>query len=326
MTKPLFTVSELESAAKVVYAQLQPSPQIHWPQLSARTGAQVIVKHENHLPTGAFKVRGGVTFIDWLKRTHPEARGIITATRGNHGQSQARAAIAAGLVAKIYVPHGNSVEKNAAMRAYGGEVIEFGEDFDEAKAEAIRVSESEGLFVVPPFHPELLRGVATYGYELLSAHPDLDTIYVAIGCGSGICGTITARDALGLKTKIVGVVSENAQTAKLSVESGGLVETNSASTFADGMAVRVPVKSAVDIYGPGADRIITVSDDEVAHAIRAYYTDIHNLAEGAGAAPLAGLIKEQGIMQGKKVAVVLGGGNIDSAWFAQVLQGKTPIV
>jgi len=320
----MFTIDDLKAAQNVVYREMQPTAQIHWPQLTAPTGAHVIVKHENHAPTGAFKVRGGITFIDWLKRTHPDARGIITATRGNHGQSQARAATAAGLVAKIYVPRGNSVEKNAAMQAYGAELVEFGDDFDEAKAEAMRVAEAEGLFVVPPFHTELLRGVATYGYELFTAHPDLDTVYVAIGCGSGICGTIIARDALGLDTKIVGVVSENAQTAKLSVDAGRMIETNSAVTFADGMAVRVPVQSAYDIYAKGADRIITVSDDEVANAIRTYYSGIHNLAEGAGAAPLAALIQEKEQMQGKKVGVILGGGNIDSAWFSKVLTGQTP--
>ncbi|WP_457650329.1 threonine dehydratase [Profundibacter sp.] len=320
----MFTIDDLKAAQDVVYRQMQPTAQIHWPQLTAPTGAHVIVKHENHAPTGAFKVRGGITFIDWLKRTHPDARGIITATRGNHGQSQARAATAASLVAKIYVPRGNSVEKNAAMRAYGAELVEFGDDFDEAKAEAMRVAKAEGLFMVPPFHPELMRGVATYGVELFTAHPDLDTVYVPIGCGSGICGTITARDALGLETKIVGVVSENAQTAKLSVEAGQMVETSSAVTFADGMAVRVPVQSAYDIYAKGADRIITVSDDEVAAAIRTYFTGIHNLAEGAGAAPLAGLIQEKDRMQGKKVGVILSGGNIDSAWFSKVLMGETP--
>jgi len=320
----MFTIDDLKAAQDVVYRQMQPTAQIHWPQLTAPTGAHVIVKHENHAPTGAFKVRGGITFIDWLQRTHPDARGIITATRGNHGQSQARAATAAGLVAKIYVPRGNSVEKNAAMQAYGAELVEFGDDFDEAKAEAMRVAKAEGLFMVPPFHPELMRGVATYGFELFTAHPDLDTVYVPIGCGSGICGTITARDALGLDTKIVGVVSENAQTAKLSVEAGRMVETNSAVTFADGMAVRVPVQSAYDIYAKGTDRIITVSDDEVAAAIRAYYTGIHNLAEGAGAAPLAGLIQEKDRMQGKKVGVILSGGNIDSTWFSKVLMGETP--
>ncbi|HHI69579.1 MAG TPA: threonine dehydratase [Rhodobacteraceae bacterium] len=320
----MFTIDDLKAAQELVYRQMQPTAQIHWPQLTAPTGAHVIVKHENHAPTGAFKVRGGITFIDWLQRTHPDARGIITATRGNHGQSQARAATAAGLIAKIYAPRGNSVEKNAAMRAYGAELVEFGDDFDEAKAEAMRVAKDERLFMVPPFHPELMRGVATYGYELFTAHPDLDTVYVPIGCGSGICGTITARDALGLETKIVGVVSENAQTAKLSVDAGRMVETNSAVTFADGMAVRVPVQAAFDIYAKGADRIITVSDDEVAAAIRTYYTGIHNLAEGAGAAPLAGLIQEKDRMQGKKVGVILSGGNIDSAWFSKVLTGETP--
>ncbi len=320
----MFTIDDLQAAQELVYRQMQPTAQIHWPQLTAPTGAHVIVKHENHAPTGAFKVRGGITFIDWLQRSHPDARGIITATRGNHGQSQARAATAAGLVAKIYVPRGNSVEKNAAMRAYGAELVEFGDDFDEAKAEAMRVAKDEGLFMVPPFHPELMRGVATYGFELFTAHPDLDTVYVPIGCGSGICGTIAARDALGLEAKIVGVVSENAQTAKLSVDAGRMVETNSAVTFADGMAVRVPVQAAFDIYAKGADRIITVSDDEVAAAIRAYYTGIHNLAEGAGAAPLAGLMQEKERMQGKKVGVILSGGNIDTAWFAKVLTGETP--
>jgi threonine dehydratase len=320
----MFSIDDLKAAQSVVYSQMQPTAQIHWPQLSLRTGAEVIVKHENHAPTGAFKVRGGITFIDWLKREHPDARGIITATRGNHGQSQARAAITAGLVAKIYVPHGNSVEKNAAMRAYGGEVIEFGDDFEEAKAEAIRVSETEGLFVVPPFHKELLRGVATYPYELMTAHPDLDTIYVPIGCGSGICSTILVRDALGLDTKIVAVVSENAQTAKLSTEAGSMVPTNTAKTFADGMAVREPVQAAFDIYSKGAQRFVSVSDAEIAAAIRVYFSDIHNLAEGAGAAPLAALMQEKNQMQGKKVGVMLTGGNIDTAWFSRILAGEIP--
>jgi len=323
---PLFTRDDLESAGATVATQMAPTPQIHWPQLSERIGAEVIVKHENHAPTGAFKVRGGITFMDWLAREHPTARGVITATRGNHGQSQARAASAAGLVSKIYVPRGNSAEKNAAMRAYGGEVIEFGDDFDEAREEAVRVAATEDLFVVPPFHRELVRGVATYGYELLHTYPDLDTVYVAIGCGSGICGTIAARDALGLKTKVVGVVSENAQTAKLSVEAGRLVPTNTARTFADGMAVRMPVQAAYDIYAHGAERFVSVSDAEVAEAIRVYFTAIHNLAEGAGAAPLAALMQERDRMKGKKVGVILGGGNIDTGWYRTVLGGGIPEV
>ncbi|MEZ5767809.1 MAG: threonine dehydratase [Paracoccaceae bacterium] len=236
---PLFSAEEIEAARALVYDQMDPTPQIAWPLLGQSLGCEVIVKHENHAPTGAFKVRGGITFIDWLKRTHPEVRGIVTATRGNHGQSQARAATAAGLEAKIYVPEGNSVEKNAAMRAYGAELITHGTDFDTAREEAMRVAALGDYYPVPPFHPELVRGVATYGWELLTAHPDLDTIYVPIGAGSGIVGTITARDALGLDTKVVGVVSTEAAGAKLSVEAGHLVETNSARTFADGMAVRV---------------------------------------------------------------------------------------
>ncbi len=323
---PLFSLAELKAAQDVVYAQMAPTAQISWPQLSKRIGAEVVVKHENHAPTGAFKVRGGITLMDWLVAHHPDARGIITATRGNHGQSQARAATAKGLIAKIYVPRGNSAEKNDAMRAYGAQVIEFGADFDEAKSEAMRVSTAENLFMVPPFHPELLRGVATYGLELFTAHPDLDVVFVPIGCGSGICGTIAARDALGLKTEIVGVVSENARCVKLSVESGDLVETNSAHTFADGMAVRVPVQSAFDIYSRKAERIVSVSDPEIANAIRVYFRDIHNLAEGAGAAPLAALLQERENLQGKKVGLILSGGNIDTDWFATILQGGVPEV
>ncbi|MEM8653534.1 MAG: threonine dehydratase [Pseudomonadota bacterium] len=322
----MLTRSDLETAAAFVHARMAPTPQHHWPLLSAATGAEVWVKHENHTPTGAFKVRGALTFMDWLTRTHPDVPGICTATRGNHGQGQAWAATNAGLTAKVYVPRGNSVEKNAAMEAFGAELIEFGDDFDTAREEAFRVADEEGLFIVPPYHPELVRGVATYAYELFSAQPDLDTVYVPIGCGSGICGTILARDALGLSTKVIGVVSDQAQTAKLSVEAGRLVETNSASTFADGMAVRIPVQEAFDIYSKGAERIIAVSDDAVAEAIRLYFTATHNVAEGAGAAPLAGLMQERDRMAGKKVGVILCGGNIDTGWFRTVLGGATPQV
>lgn len=320
----MFTLDEIQAAARLVYTQMQPTAQIVWPQLSARTGAEVVVKHENHAPTGAFKVRGGVTFVDWLKREHPGTRGIITATRGNHGQSQARAATAAGLEAHIYAPHGNSVEKNAAMKAYGAKLIEFGADFDEARVEAMRIAEAGDLYPVPPFHRELVRGVASYGLELFSAHPDLGTVYVPIGCGSGICGVIAARDALGLACEVVGVVAERAAGARLSVEAGRLVETNAADTFADGMAVRVPVQAAFDIYSRGAARIVAVSEAEIAAAIRLYFTGTHNLAEGAGAAPLAALLQEGAAMQGRKVGVVLSGGNIDADKYAAILGGDIP--
>ena len=321
---PLFTRSELAAATKLVHQHMPPTPQYVWPTLCDRLGATVWVKHENHTPTGAFKVRGGITFIDWLKRTHPEVQGIITATRGNHGQSQARAAAAAGLQARILVPKGNSREKNKAMRAFGAEVIEFGDDFDTAREEAGRQAEADGLFLVPPFHEELIRGVATYGYELLTAAPEIDTVYVPIGCGSGICGLITARDALGLSTKIVGVVSTEALTAKLSVERGELTPTPTANTMADGIAVRVPVQAAYDVYAKGAERIIAVNDNEIADAMRIYFQDTHNVAEGAGAAPLAGLKQERNLQQGKVVAVILCGGNVDSDIFATVLSGRTP--
>jgi threonine dehydratase len=321
-----FTLDELGTAHALVTRAMMPTPQYAWPLLAARTGCEVWVKHENHTPTGAFKFRGAVTFIDWVRREYPDARGICTATRGNHGQGQARQAVAAGLIAKVYVPRGNSLEKNAAMRAFGAEVIEHGEDFDAAREEAYRIAEAEGLVIVPPFHRELVRGVATYGLELFTAVPDLDTVYVPIGCGSGICGTILARDALGLSTEVVGVVSENAPTAKLSVEAGRQIETESARTFADGMAVRVPVQAALDIYGPGAARIVSVSDAEVAEAIRVYYTDTHNLAEGAGAATLAALMQERERMADRKVGVILCGGNIDTDWFLTVMQGGVPEV
>ncbi|MGV6846767.1 MAG: threonine dehydratase [Marinibacterium sp.] len=320
----MFTLSELEDAARLVHRSVPPTLAADWPLLSAETGVETWVKHENHTPTGAFKVRGGVTFVDWLRREKPDARGICTATRGNHGQSQARAAAEAGLRAVIYCPHGNSVEKNAAMRAFGAELVEFGDDFDAAREEAMRVAERDGFEVVPPFHRELVRGVASYALELFRAAPRLDAVYVPVGCGSGICGTIAARDALGLKTEVIGVVSEAADCVVRSLAAGDLVETDSAGTFADGMAVRVPVRAAFDIYREGASRFVAVSDAAVADAIRLYYRTTHNLAEGAGAAPLAALLGERDRMRGRRVGVILSGGNIDMPKFAEILSGRIP--
>ncbi|WP_434647766.1 threonine dehydratase [Pseudomonas sp. D1-2] len=313
------TLDDIEQAARQVYQVMPATAQYAWPLLSQRLGCTVWVKHENHTPTGAFKVRGGITFMDWLKREHPRTKGIVTATRGNHGQSQALAASAAGLRSLIVVPEGNSVEKNDAMRGFGGEVIEYGRDFDEAREEAARLAQTQGLYLVPPFHTELVRGVATYALELFKAVPDLDTVYVPIGCGSGICAVIAARDALGLQSQVVGVVSTEATAAKLSFEAGEIRETASADTFADGLAVRKPIAQAFAIYGAGAARIVAVSDQEIAEAMRVYYTDTHNLAEGAGAAALAALIQERGKMEGKKVGVILSGGNIDRSVYARVI-------
>jgi threonine dehydratase len=313
------TRDDIEDAARQVYQVMPATAQYAWPLLARRLGCTVWVKHENHTPTGAFKVRGGITFLHWLKRTQPQISGIVSATRGNHGQSLALASSALGLRAMIVVPQNNSVEKNNAMRAFGAEVIEFGRDFDEAREEAARLAESHSLYLVPPYHRELVKGVATYALELFSAVPDLHTVYVPIGCGSGICAVIAARDALGLSTNVVGVVSTEADAAKRSFESGTLQETPSANTFADGMAVRKPVPEALAVYAAGAQRIVAVSDEQVAEAMRVYYTDTHNLAEGAGAAALAALMQECEAMAGKKVGVILSGGNIDMSVYARVI-------
>jgi threonine dehydratase len=316
--------TDFEAAAALVHAQMPATAQHTWPQINADVGAQVFIKHENHTPTGAFKIRGGITFVDWLRRTHPEIRAVVTATRGNHGQSLARAATAAGLRSVIYVPHANSVEKNAAMPAFGAEVIEEGADVDVAMLAANRAAETEGLYRVPSFHREIIRGVATYGYELMTAVRDLDTIYVPVGCGSGICSLIAVRDALGLKTRIVGVVSTGADAAKRSFDSGAIVDDGTAKTFADGMAVRVVVPEAFAIYAKGADRIVAVSDDEVADAIRLLFRATHNVAEGAGAAALAAARQERSQIAGQRTAVILCGGNIDTATFIEVMSGRTP--
>jgi threonine dehydratase len=313
------TREDIEQAARQVYQVMPATAQYRWPLLAERLGCTVWVKHENHTPTGAFKVRGGITFMHWLRREHPNVKGIVSATRGNHGQSLALAAQTVGLKALIVVPEGNSLEKNNAMRGFGGEVVEYGRDFDEAREEAARLALEHGLYLVPPFHTELVKGVATYALELFSAAPDLHTVYVPIGCGSGICGVIAARDALGLDTQVVGVVSTEAAAAKLSFEAKTICETAAANTFADGLAVRKPIAEAFDVYGAGAARIVSVSEDEIAEAMRVYYTDTHNLAEGAGAAALAALMQERDRMQGKKVGVILSGGNIDRAVYARVI-------
>lgn len=313
------TRTDIEDAAHHVYQVMPPTPQYAWPLLAQRLGCTVWVKHENHSPTGAFKVRGGITFMRWLKRAYPGTRGVIAATRGNHGQSVAMAAQAMGMRAVIVVPIGNSTEKNQAMRGFGGEVIEFGRDFDEARDEAARLAKLHELFLVPAYHPELVRGVATYALELFNAAPELDAVYVPIGCGSGICAVIAARNALGLTTEVVGVVSSEADAARQSFEAGQLRETDTANTFADGLAVRKPVPEAFRVYAAGAERILSVTDAQIAEAMRVFYSDTHNLAEGAGAAALAGLMQEQAAMRGKRVAVILSGANVDKSVFASVL-------
>ena len=307
----MFTLAELETAARLVHQAFPPTPRIAWPLLAARCGTDVHVKHENHTPAGAFKVRGGLVYMDRLKRERPHVKGVVSATRGNHGQSLAYAGQRHGVPVTILVPHGNSREKNAAMRAFGARLIEHGEDFDAAREEAMRLAAAEGLEFAPSFAPDLVKGVATYALEFFRGSPPLDVLYVPIGLGSGICGCILARDLLGLGTEIVGVQSAGAPSYALSFAAGHVVTTNSADTLADGMATRVPDAGALAIIRRGAARIVTVTDDEVAAAIRAYWQDSHNLAEGAGAAPLAALMQERDAMRGKRVGLVLCGGNID---------------
>lgn len=307
----MFDLAELERAHKVVGAAVPPTPAHAWPLLAQRLGTSVVVKHENHTPIGAFKVRGGLTYLDRLKREQPNVPGIISATRGNHGQSLAFAARRAGVPATIYVPHGNSVEKNRAMQAFGANLIEHGDDFQAAREEACRRAERDGLHMVPSFHRDLVLGVATYALELLRAAPDLDVLYVPIGQGSGICGCILARDLLGRKTEIVGVQSTEAPSYALSFAAGKVLNTNSSNTQADGMATRNPDADALAIILRGASRIVQVSDDEIGAAIRAYWTDTHNLAEGAGAAALAAALSEKNRLAGKRVGLILSGGNID---------------
>jgi threonine dehydratase len=313
----MFDLRQLEQAHAIVGAAMPPTPAHAWPLLSERLGATAIVKHENHTPIGAFKVRGGLVYVDRLKRERPKTAGLISATRGNHGQSLAFAAGRYGVPVTIYVPSGNSVEKNRAMRAFGADLVEHGEDFQAAREEAERHARRDGLEFVPSFHPDLVMGVATYALELFRKAGDLDVLYVPIGQGSGICGCILARDLLGLRTEIVGVQSTEAPSYALSFAAGTVVMTNSSNTLADGMATRVPDPDALAIIRKGASRIVQVTDDEVAAAIRAYWTDTHNLSEGAGAAALAAAMQEKVKLGGKRVGLILSGGNIDFDLFSR---------
>ena len=321
----MFNLAELERAQTIVHAAMRPTAAHAWPLLATRLGTDVVVKHENHTPTGAFKVRGGLVYVDRLKRERPQTAGIISATTGNHGQSLAFAAGRNKVPVTIYVPHGNSVEKNRAMKAFGAQLIEHGEDFEAARSEAKRHSERDGLEIVPSFHPDLVLGVATYALELFRSQPDLEVLYVPIGQGSGISGCILARDLLGLKTEIVGVQSTEAPSYALSFKAGTIVSTNSCNTRADGMATRIPDPDSFEIIRKGASHIVEVTDDEIGEAIRNYWTDTHNLAEGAGAAPLAAALQEKAKLRGKRVGLILSGGNIDFELFRKWVMADSAI-
>ncbi len=320
----MLSLADLKAAQDVVYKTLSPTPAYRWPLLRDAVGTEVVVKHENMTPTGAFKVRGGLVFVDGLKRRRPETRGIVSATRGNHGQSLAFAARRAGLGCTIVVPRGNSSEKNAAMRAFGAELVEHGADFDAAIPRAIELAQETGYEMVPSFAKDLVAGVATYSHEFLTDAPDLDVVYVPIGLGSGICGMISARNLLDRDVEIIGVVSENAAAYALSFKAGRVIETNSARTFADGMAVRNPSAQAFATIKEGIARIVTVGDGEIAEAMRLMFSATHTIAEGAGAAALAALMSER--MRGRTAGIVVSGQNIDRAWYAKVLSGGVPSV
>jgi threonine dehydratase len=322
----MFDFEQLERAQEVVGRAMPPTPAHAWPLLAQRLGAGIVVKHENHTPTGAFKVRGGLVYVDALKRERPNTIGLISATRGNHGQSLAFAAGRYGVPVTIYVPSGNSVEKNRAMRAFGANLVEHGEDFQSAAEEAGRRAKVDGLEFVPSFHRDIVTGVATFALELLRKAPDLDVLYVPIGQGSGICGCILVRDLLGLSTEIVGVQSTEAPSYALSFAAGTVVKTNSSNTLADGLATRSPDSDALEIIRKGASRIVQVSDDEIASAMRAYWTDTHNLAEGAGAAALAAALQEKKKLQGRRVGLILSGGNIDFDLFRKWVMAGPPAI
>lgn len=315
----MVTLTELEAAARLVYTSFQPTPQTIYPLLNERAGCTVVVKHENHTPVGAFKVRGGIVYIDWLRRTFPEVKGVVTATRGNHGQSIAVAARNAGLSATIFVPRGNSVEKNAAMRAQGGVLIEAGDDFQSAMEASIAYAAEHNLHRVPSFHPALVAGVGTYSLELLRAHPDLDAVYVPIGLGSGVCGMVSARAAIGHKTRVIGVVAEAAPAYHLSFRERRVIEAPVA-TMADGVACRKPDADALAVILDHVDDVITVDEASIAAAMRAWFADTHNVAEGAAGVALAGLLSQRAQLAGKKAGVILCGGNVDRDVFARVLQ------
>jgi threonine dehydratase len=321
-TASLPTLDEVRAAAELVYRLMPPTPQYRWPLLCERLGTEVWVKHENHTPIGAFKARTAIVYAEELLKREPRTRGLIAATRGNHGQSVALAAQRKNLDAVIVVPHGNSVAKNAAMRAQGAKLIEHGEDFQSSLEHAKKLAAELGYHLVPPYHRNIVLGVATYWLELFTAVPGIDLAYVPIGMGSGMCSAAAVRNALGLKTKLVGVVSDQAPTYALSWQQKKIVEAPATTKLADGLACRRGDGEALEVMLENADHIVRVTDDEVADAMRAMFTDTHNVVEGAGAAALAAATKESAALKGKSVALIATGGNVDQSIFAQVLAGK----
>ena len=317
------TLADIEAAAQLIYQDFPATPQYRWALLGERLGTECWLKHENHTPVGAFKIRGGLTYFDQLAQRGALPREVISATRGNHGQSMGWAARRHGVACTIVVPRGNSHEKNAAMRALGVTLVEHGSDFQEAREHAMHLAAERGAHMVPSFHTDLLRGVATYWWEFLRAVPHMAVAYVPIGQGSGACAAIAAKQALGHGVRIVDVVSSHATTYADSIAAGRVVESAVTTQLADGMACRVADQAALDILAPHLDHVVQVSDAEVAAAMHALYTDTHNAAEGAGAAALAAALQEKERLAGQAVGVALTGGNVDAAVFARVLGGAS---
>ena len=324
MLRPMISAEVLADASAIVYRHMSPTPQFAWPILSRELGAEVWLKHENATPIGAFKVRGGLVFMDRLRRERPTVAGVVSATRGNHGQSLAYAGRAYEVPVTIVVPHGNSVEKNAAMEAFGAKVIMFGQDFQEALEHSVRLGERRGLELVPPFHPDLVAGVSTYAKEFFDAAGELDAVYVPVGMGSGINGVIAIRDLLGLRTEVIGAVSSAAPATALSHAARRPVNTQSAHTFVDGVATRSPDPQSLAGMYDGAARIVQVTDGEVADAMRLIYRATHHLAEPAGAIAVAALSTEREHQRGRRVGAILTGSNMDTSMATTVLGGRTP--
>ena len=325
-TASLPALDEVRAAAELVYRLMLPTPQYRWPLLCDRLGTEVWVKHENYTPIGAFKARTAIVYAEQLLKREPGTRGLIAATRGNHGQSVALAARRKKLECVIVVPHGNSVTKNAAMRAQGAKLIEHGNDFQSSLEHAKKLATELGYHLVPPYHRDIVLGIATYWLELFTAVQDIDTAYIPIGMGSGICSAAAVRNALGLKTKLVGVVSDQAPTYALSFQQKKIVEAPATTKLADGLACRLGNAEALEVMLENVDYILRVTDDEVAAAMRAMFTDTHNVVEGAGAAALAAATKEAPSLKGKRIALIATGGNVDADVFARVLSEPSAAV
>jgi threonine dehydratase len=316
------TKAEIESIAAGIDAAVPPTPQYSWPLLNARAGCELWVKHENHTAIGSFKIRGAVHYMGRLVAAKPGVRGVMGATRGNYGQAMAFAAARHGLACVVVVPHGNSAEKNRAMRALGAELIEHGDDFQEALVFSEGLARERGLHWMPSFHRDLAWGNAVSMLCFLRSAPALDRVYMPIGMGSGACALIAARDALGLSTRIVGVAPELAPAIALSFEARRVVAHPATTRIADGMACSTPSPEALGFILRGAERIVRVSDAEAEAAMRAYFSDTHNVAEGAAGAGLAAVLREKGSLAGLRVGTVFTGGNVDADVFARVLAGK----